>query len=179
MASVKTNTLKWIPALLVAALWLSSCSDAVNNTRLPNYPVYLNLSGAGVWNTYGVGGVGMHREFIKDKNLPGGFPYLASSYTGYGGILLAGVDAASNFADETWPYLPVAYDMSCPVEAERDVVVYVDDNTFEAVCPKCQSHYTLMSGGGPIAGPAVGLRYGLEPYKCIGSPMTGFIITRR
>ena len=165
--------------MLVAALWLSSCGDAVNNTRLPNYPVYLNLSGAGVWNTYGVGGVGMHREFIKDKNLPGGFPYLASSYTGYGGILLAGVDAASNFADETWPYLPVAYDMSCPVEAERDVVVYVDDNTFEAVCPKCQSHYTLMSGGGPIAGPAVGLRYGLEPYKCIGSPMTGFIITRR
>ena len=47
-----------------------SCSDAVNNTRLPNYPVYLNLSGAGMWNTYGIGGVGMHREFIKDRQLP-------------------------------------------------------------------------------------------------------------
>lgn len=95
-----------------------SCSDAVNNTRLPNYPVYLNLSGAGMWNTYGIGGVGMHREFIKDRQLPAGFPYLASSYTGYGGILLVGVDAAANFADETWPYLPMAFDMSCPVEAK-------------------------------------------------------------
>ena len=167
-----------LPVLLLAAMAVS-CSDAVNNTRLPNYPVYLNLSGAGMWNTYGIGGVGMHREFIKDRQLPAGFPYLASSYTGYGGILLVGVDAAANFADETWPYLPMAFDMSCPVEAKTDVLVYVDDDKFEAVCPVCGSRYTLLSGGGPVSGPAVGLRYGLEPYRCQGSPMSGFIITRR
>lgn len=165
--------------VILSAIILTSCGQSVNNRRLPNYPVLLNLSGAGMWNTYGVGGVGMHREFIKDKHLPQGFPYPASSYTGYGGILLVGVDAASNFADETWPYLPVAFDLSCPVEASQDVLVYVDDEKFEAVCPKCQSRYTLMSGGGPIAGPAVGLRYGLEPYKCVGSPLSGFVITRR
>ena len=50
----------WLPVLLLAAMAVS-CSDAVNNTRLPNYPVYINLSGAGMWNTYGIGGVGMHR----------------------------------------------------------------------------------------------------------------------
>lgn len=164
--------------LLVWLFLATSCGDTVNNTRLPNYPVFINLATPGLWNTYGVGGVGMHREFIKDLNIPSNFGWLASTATGYGGVLLAGVDAASNFADETWPYLPVAYDLSCPVEADRNVRVYVDEETFEAVCPECGSRYTILSGGGPVKGPAVSYRYGLEPYRCYGTPMTGFTITR-
>lgn len=173
--------MKRLACFMVAAacLTMAGCADSVNNTRLPNFPVFLNLSGPGMWNTYGVGGVGMHREFVKDRQIPAGFPYLASSFTGYGGILLVGVDAASNFADATWPYLPMAFDLSCPVEASQDVLVYVDESSFEAVCPKCHSRYTLMSGGGPLAGPAVGFKYGLQPYRCSGTPMTGFTITRR
>lgn len=168
----------WLPALLLAAM-AASCSDNVDNTRLPAYPVHLSLSGAGMWNTYGVGGVGQWRTFIKEQGVPTGFPYLAASYTGFGGLLLVGVDAAANFADETWPYLPMAFDLSCPVECEQDVRVYVDEDKFEAVCPVCHSRYTLMSGGGPVAGPAVGYKYGLETYRCTGTPMTGFTITRR
>lgn len=167
----------WLSAFLLAATTVS-CDDAVNNKRLPAYPVLINLSNPGLWNTYGVGGVMQYSEFIKEQNIPSNFPWLGSTATGFGGVLLCGVDAASNFADETWPYLPVAYDMCCPVEADQNIRVYVNDR-FEAVCPECKSHYTLLSGGGPLSGPAVGLRYGLEPYKCVGSPMTGFIITRR
>ncbi len=159
-------------------LTVTACGESINNKRLPSYPVDINLTGAGMWNTWGVGGVGMYRTFIKEQNVPQGFPWLAGTFTGYGGILLAGVDAVSNFADDTWPYLPVAYDLSCPVEAEADIRVYVNDK-FEAVCPKCDSHYTILSGGGPLSGPAVGLKYGLERYNCIGSPMSGFYITRR
>lgn len=155
-----------------------SCGDDVNNKRIPAYPVFINLSTPGLWSTYGVGGVMQYREFIKEENIPSDFGWLGSTFTGYGGVLLCGVDAASNFADDTWPYLPVAYDLSCPVEMQQNVRVYVNDR-FEAVCPKCGSHYTLMSGGGPVSGPAVAMRYGLQPYKCVGSPMTGFTIVRK
>lgn len=168
--------------LLPAAVLLTvaaGCGQRVDNRRLPAYPVDINLSGSGMWSTYGVGGVGMWREFIKSKNVPAGFPWLANTFTGFGGVLLVGVDPASVFADAAWPYAPMAYDLSCPVEADPEIRVYVDDSSFEAVCPVCESRYTLMAGGGPVAGPAVQLRYGLEPYNCMGSPMSGFIITRR
>lgn len=167
-----------LPVLMLAAI-VVSCGDSVDNSRLPAYPVYLNLSGAGMWNTYGVGGVGQYRMFIKESGVPAGFPYLASSYTGFGGLLVVGVDAASNFVDQTWPYLPMAFDLSCPIECEQDVRVQVDEDKFEAECPVCHSRYTLNSGGGPVAGPAVGYKYGLETYRCTGTPMTGFTITRR
>lgn len=142
-------------------------------------PVDINLANAGLWATYGVGGMGQYRRFIKDEKEPSGFAYLATTYTGYGGVLLVGVDAASQFQDEAWGYYPVAYDLACPVEVEADVRVYVDDSSMEAICPKCKSHYAIMSGGGAISGPALTSKYGLEVYRCVGSPTDGFRIVRK
>lgn len=158
---------------------LSGCGETVNNHRIPAMPVDIHLHTPGLWNTYGVGGIGMYRIFNKETNTPPDFPWTANTFTGYGGVLLVGVDAAANFGDQQWPYLPMAFDMSCPVEAEPNIVVYVDEMKFEAVCPKCQSRYTLYSGGGPVAGPAAGLRYGLEQYACVGNPWDGFTILRQ
>ncbi len=155
------------------------CGETVNNDRIPAMPVDINLHTPGLWNTYGVGGIGMYRIFRKQTNTPADFPWTAGTFTGYGGVLLVGVDAAANFSDRQWPYLPMAYDLSCPVEADPDVVVYVDEMKFEAVCPVCKSRYTLYSGGGPVAGQAVGLRYGLASYVCIGTPWDGCTILRR
>lgn len=162
---------------LLSAISLTGCGNEVNNDRIPAYPVEINLSNAGLWTTYGIGGIGMYRYFIKGQE-PSNFQWLATTYTGYGGVLLVGVDPAAYFQNEAWPYLPQAYDMACPVECQEDVRVYVDDNSFEAVCPECGSRYTLYSGGGPVSGPALGYKYGLQLYKCVGSPTTGFRIYR-
>lgn len=170
----------WIAGLAAAVLtgMTAGCGETVNNNRIPAMPVDIPLHTPGLWNTYGVGGIGMYRIFRKQTDQPAGFPWTAATFTGYGGVLVAGVDAAG-YGDNQWPYIPVAYDLACPVEADPDVVVYVDEMRFEAVCPMCKSRYTLYSGGGPVAGPAVGLRYGLEPYACIGTPWDGFSIVRR
>lgn len=169
-----------LTAALAALFFLSaavSCGEDVNNKRLPAYPVDVNLSNIGLWNTYGIGGIGDWAEFIK-PDVPSGFPWLASTFTGYGGILLVGVDPSAFGNNGAWAYMPMAFDLACPVEAEADIRVYVDDSRFEAVCPVCESRYTLLSGGGPVAGPAVGYKYGLQVYRCTGTPATGFRITR-
>lgn len=161
----------------ICAITLSACGEHVNNKRIPSYPVDINLANPGLWNAYGIGGIGDYSIFVKGSQ-PASFPWLATSYTGYGGVLLVGVDPAAFFADEAWPYLPMAFDLACPVEIKPEVTVYVDETKFEAVCPECGSRYTLFSGGGPVSGPAVGYKYGLQQYKCTGTPMTGFRIYR-
>lgn len=162
---------------LLPAVSLTGCGDEINNDRIPAMPVDINLSSAGLWATYGIGGIGMYRYFIKGEE-PSNFPWLATTYTGFGGVLLVGVDAAAYFQNDAWPYMPKAYDMACPVEADASVRVYVDENSFEAVCPMCKSRYTLYSGGGPVSGEALGLKYGLKQYNCTGTPTTGFRIYR-
>lgn len=163
--------------LLILCYVATSCGESVNNKRIPSYPVDINLSTAGQWHTYGIGGIGDYKIFIKGSQ-PSNFPWLSTTYTGFGGVLLVGVDPAAFFADEAWPYLPMAFDLACPVEIDPKITVEVDPLSFEAVCPECGSHYTLYSGGGPVSGPAVGYKYGLQQYRCSGTPMTGFRIYR-
>ncbi len=161
---------------MLAPLFIG-CGDTVNSDRIPAYPVDINLATPGQWATYGVGGVGLYRCFIRGQE-PSNFPWLQTTSTGYGGVLLVGVDASSLFQDGAWAYWPQAYDMACPVECLEDVRVAVDEDKFEAVCPECKSRYTLYYGGGPVEGPAVGLKYGLKVYRCVGTPTAGFHIYR-
>ncbi len=59
-----------------------------------------------------------------------------------------------------------------------DVVVGIDSGNFDAVCPKCGSHYdVLMGSGGPLSGPAITHRYGLRMLKVYSSNNGGYIIT--
>lgn len=163
--------------LLAATAFLSGC-HSVDDDRIPTYAVAINLSDIGSWNTYGVAGFGDHRRFILTTGLrePAGFPYSQQSATGYGGVLLiSGMDPFTTATD-----LPLAYDLSCPVEVKPDIRVEIEGDLYEAVCPVCGSHYDVtMGGGAPLSGPAAtgDYRYGLRRYRCIPSGNGGYIIT--
>ena len=159
-----------IMVLLMAVL--ASC-EHINNKEVPNFMVRLDLSSFAVWSTYGVAGVGDYRYFNRDKRLPANFPYNVNTYTGFGGILLMmGLDSS------TGNYSPVAYDAACPVENRMDVVVGIDSDNFDAVCPNCKSRYDVFMGsGGPKSGPAITHRYGLRMLKVYSSPSGGYTIS--
>lgn len=166
-----------LTAALLAAILTAGCSD-IDDNRIPAVPVSINLSDAGMWNTYGVAGYGLSRNFIRQLNQPAGFYYSATTYTGYGGVLLIG--GMDPYTGDT--NVPLAYDLACPVECRPDVRVFVDTSTYEAVCPVCGSRYDVcMAAGAPTAGPALTgeHRYRLQPYVCVPSGYGGYIITRR
>ena len=166
--------------MIAVAIMLSSLSfvgcNSVDDDRIPSLPVNINLSDAGVWSRYGVAGYGMFRYFIKDEKQPAGFPYTATTYVGYGGVLLiSGMDPFTADTDRV-----LAYDLSCPVECKPSIRVQVDPSTFEAICPKCGSHYDVtMRGGAAISGPAVDgkHKYGLRRYQCSPTQFGGYLIS--
>ena len=145
---------------------------SVDETRIPNLPVNISLSDAGVWNTFGVSGYGMSRKFIytgSGQNSPAGFSYTATSATGFGGVLLiSGLEL-----------VPLAYDLACPVERDPKVRIDIDPETYFAVCPKCGSKYDVtMSYGAPVSGIAATgkYKYELKNYRCIPSGYGGYLI---
>lgn len=154
----------------------TSCEEA-NDHRIPAYAVSINLTNLGVWNTYGVSGVGMWNTFILEERIPVGFPYTVSSRTGFGGVLLVGVDAGDIETSIALPYTPMAYDLACPVEVKPYIRIHVDESRLEGVCDVCGSRYSLLGGGYPTEGPAKEQRYWLSRYRCKGSPNTGYMIT--
>lgn len=164
-----------LTSALMAMLMFSACHN-VDDDRIPRLPVSINLADPGLWNTFGVPGVGLHRDFIMEEGKPAGFHYMANSATGFGGVLLIG--GTDPFTSD--PNVPLAYDLSCPVERKRDIRVVIDDATLEAVCPLCDSHYNVINGGGgPVSGPALTgqVKYGLRRYQCLPGRLGGYLIT--
>lgn len=163
-------------SILIAAVaaTASAACDSVDDNRIPAMPVSINLGDAGMWNTYGVAGFGSSRRFILPLHEPSGYPYSASSATGFGGVLLiCGFDPASGSADS-----PLAFDLSCPVEAKQDVRVEIRGDLYEAVCPVCGSTYDVtMNSGSPLSGPAASGKYALSRYSCLPTGKGGYIIT--
>ncbi len=149
-------------ALLVSA---SAC-EHINNKTVPRYTVRIDLGSFAMWNIYGVNGVGDYRIFNREKGLPANFPYNMSTFTGYGGVLLMmGIDG------------PMAYDLSCPVEAGPNVTLSISSENFQAVCAKCGSHYDpLMGAGGPVKGVAINNKVGMRQYRVLPSN-GGYMIT--
>lgn len=148
-------------ALLALMLALGAC-NRVDNNSLPSYPVRIDLT-YGRWNTYGPNGVGDYRIFNRDKKQPSNFPYDINTYTGYGGVLvIIGQDLLNG------DFVPLAYEMSCPVEARGDVVVQLEVNdkgTTEAVCPMCKSRYDVeFQAGRAVSGMAVTRNKGMNAY---------------
>lgn len=164
--------------VIVAGFFLSGC-QGVDNNRIPNYPVNISLSDAGLWNTYGVSGFGSHRNFIYSPSggsQPSGFAYKAGSATGFGGVLLIeGVDPMSAVSA-----YPLAYDLSCPVERSATIRVFVENETYMAVCPQCNSVYDVtMGGGAPVSGEAATgkYKYALKSYRVTPSGNGGYFIS--
>ena len=162
---------------LMALLSAFCACNRIDDDRIPSLPVYINLSGAGMWNTYGVSGVGISRNFINRDGVisPSGFPFTATTYLGFGGVLLIG--GVDPFNAE--PNVPLAYDLSCPVECSASVRVFIDPDDLQAVCPECGSRYdVVMAGGSPVAGPALtgSYKYGLRRYVCDPAQGGGYIV---
>ena len=165
--------------LISFSVFMISGCQSVDNERIPNMAVYISLADAGVWNTYGVAGFGSNRNFIYNSNgnsQPSGFTYKYGSATGFGGVLLIeGIDAFN-------PALaaPLAYDLACPVERKANVRVYVDSETYVAVCKECNSAYDVtMGNGAPLSGEALTgkYKYALRKYNVVASGSGGYIIT--
>ena len=161
----------------LCASCLISC-NTVDDDRIPSMPVNISISDAGSWNIYGVSGFGMHREFVLTSSirLPANFPYTTNSATGFGGVLLiSGMNPYTTTTDQ-----PLAYDLACPVERNPNIRVYVNDDTYVAVCPECASTYDVtMGAGAPLSGPAATgkYKYGLKNYRCYPSANGGYIIS--
>lgn len=159
---------------VLSGMGISSCTT-IDDDRIPSMPVAINLSTPDLWNTYGVSGVGMYREFIREKRLPSNFAYTDRTYTGFGGVLLiSGMDPF------TYEPAPLAYDLSCPVERKQDVRVEVQivEYVQKAVCPVCGSVYDVLErGGSPVDGPAFIKKYGLRRYECRPTAYKGYIIS--
>lgn len=173
MTSIRTV----LCAISVIIACLSSC-QSVDDNRIPAFPVDINLSDPGLWTSYGVAGFGMCRYFVPQLKEPAGFSYTANTATGFGGVLLIG--GMNAFTAET--DVPLAYDLACPVECDPNIRVVVDPSSkYEAICPKCGSHYDVtMAGGNAISGPAAEgkHKYGLTRYQCLRASAGGYIIRR-
>ena len=105
--------LKYI--LLLSVMLSAMACESVDSQRIPALNVNIDLSNAGLWNTYGVSGYGMCRIFDREQRIPDNFAYTERTFTGYGGVMLVyGING------------PVAYDRACPVEVSRKAVLYFD-----------------------------------------------------
>lgn len=168
--------MKQIFSLILLLLAITSC-DTIDDNRIPALAVNIELDNVGLWNTYGVGGAGQYRYFIRENKEPANFPFTETTYTGFGGVLL--ISGTDPYSSE--PNVPLAYDMACPVECQRDIRVRIEDNPFYAVCPSCGSTYNVFDGGGtPVSGPAADgdIKFRLQPYTCIPTKFGGYVITR-
>lgn len=164
--------------LFFSAILMMAACNSVDNNRIPNMPVNIYLGDPGLWNTYGVSGFGSHRNFIYNPggtSQPAGFMYKLGSATGFGGVLLIeGVDPLSAVTSA-----PLAYDLACPVERQPDIRVYVENETYMAVCPECNSVYDVtMANGSPISGVATTgkYKYALKSYRVVPGGNGGYLI---
>ena len=152
--------------LILLALVVGSGCDKIDNKVVPSFVVRIDLGNIALWNAYGVTGMGDYRIFSREKQLPSSFPYNVNTYTGYGGVLLMmGLE------------MPMAYDLSCPVELSRDIILTINPDNYDAVCPRCGSRFNPLTGaGGPLSGVAINNKVGMRQYRVMPSN-GGYVIT--
>ena len=76
-----------------------------DSQRIPALNVNIDLSNAGLWNTYGVSGYGMCRIFDREQRIPDNFAYTERTFTGYGGVMPSTASTALWFL---WREIPVS-----------------------------------------------------------------------
>ena len=155
-----------LPLLLLASLMPLTGCDTLDDDRIPVAAVNISFPTVAEWNIYGVSAALDHKRFIPEQHLPTGFYYTASTYSGYGGVLLVG-DVMGN---------PAAYDLACPVECKPGVRVAIDPETNLSRCPQCHSTYDVFSlQGHPTSGEAADKGYGLRRYH-VGTGRTSYML---
>lgn len=143
-------------AAVACAIAISAGCHTLDDDRIPPMAVNIAFPSVAEWNIYGVNAALDYRYFIPERKLPTGFFYTASTYTGFGGVLLL-CDVLGN---------PMAYDLACPVECKASTRVAIDSESHLAVCPVCGSTYDVFSlNGHPTGGIAAERGYGLRRYR--------------
>lgn len=151
-------TLRHLAAVAGMALSvaLAGC-HSIDDDLVPPAQVSIAFTTEAQWSIYGAPAAMDCRMFVftASERLPKGFPYMASSATGFAGVLLVG-DVNGT---------PRAFDLACPVDPKRNVRLFINDD-HEAQCPVCGSRYDVFSlGGYPVGGPAAEKGYGLRQYR--------------
>jgi len=121
--------------LLLFALLIVSCDDSYKSS-IPDYPVYLELDLASTYPNFN----SPNQFLLFDK------PKIVTDRIGFGGIFVY-----TGF-DESY----YAFDMACPYEAKRNILVYPDSTGLPQVkCRTCGSVYDVGYGiGNPSTGPS-------------------------
>jgi len=122
-------------------------------TTIPDYPVNLELSLNGA--DYSLNANLAYKVFPFDQ------PRLAKDRLGFGGVLVI-----NGFSTNGNPVNLYAYDLSCPVEMQRNIQVVPDKSGGTATCPKCGAVYTIATGTGA---PQSGSKYYLKSYRVINN----------
>ena len=166
--------LKRILTLTAVAVAMGAC-DSVDDDRIPYAPVHLSFATVADWLQRGVAEESAGaRTYVSTpgsrNNIPSGYPYKAADATGFGGLLLV-TDVLGS---------PVAYDLSCPYEARRDVRIEIPQDELFARCPKCGSTYDVFTNHGyPMSGPAAEHGYALQRYSVTsGGALEYRVVTR-
>lgn len=163
---MKVNRLYRICAAAIvtaaALIFPASCSNDVDNDRIPAARVYVPFTTIGDWNLYGVHAAMESRRFVPQLREPAGYVWTAIASAGYGGVLLT-----SDVYGSLW-----VFDLACPVERDPQVRVAVAKGGTDARCPKCGSTYDVFGTGGrgrgvALTGPAAAKNknYSLRLYN--------------
>lgn len=147
--------IKYYLYLFILVVSLSGCNDTYISS-IPDYPVSLKLDLASTYPTFKYSLL-HYILFTRGIN--------RIDYIGFGGIMVV-TDLNGNYN---------AFDMSCPYEANRDILVYPNGpndingkeyvSNGQVVCEKCGSVFDITSEFGmPISGKA---QEPLKKYKAI------------
>lgn len=149
-----------------------SC-HSVDDDRIPYAPVHLTFYTVADWDLYGVKGEAAacaRYIYSPPTRVPANFPFTASDYTGYGGLLLV-ADVLGN---------RLVYDLACPYEMNPKIRITVPDGELHAECPQCGSTFDIYTNyGNPTSGPAAERGYALKRYSVTsGGALEYLVITR-
>jgi len=131
----KFSIIKYCLISSLCVLSFASCDDTYQSS-IPDYPVNLELNLTSTYPNFN----GPNQFLIFTK------PIIVNDRIGFGGIIVyTGLD--ENY---------YAFDMACPYEAKRTILVYPDTTGLpQVICKTCGSVYDVSYGiGNPTSGPS-------------------------
>lgn len=118
-------------SLLILSLW--ACREESAEPSLPFAPVILELN--------------LNASAYRTLTTPTSTVHITTPPTEASRIGVGGLAIVHSLSPNTY----YAYDLACPVERRGDIKLVEHD--LELSCPKCQTVYDVLSGGGyPIRG---------------------------
>ncbi len=143
------SKLRFLSIILALTIILSSCNK--KNDVIPDVPIDFRISINDPEFTALTGFGGTAIISSKTNNLG----IYAAGYGGNGIIIFAGIEEEFYAYDRTCPHDYVVNGLSVKVNIDPT-------NSFNAICPECNTNYALAAGGTPTKG--IG-RYPLKNYK--------------